>query len=301
MLLNQGNDTTSEKNVHELDYIIAPGSWASDVRQGVCGNTANGNWGVATAGDTRKIILSPFPQTGTEFDFQPDDPIIQPLGASPWLPTGFRVRHHQGFPSRGLSGASFESCNWGKVMVGAGLSLLGPGGKLEDVMRGQKDGNPSYGAGIMIHASTGSALHVRGPVKDSAVCLEQRDDNVKSIHWLNRVGTSRLSARPANSDFVFEGGNLDFSGRTSIQQKGISQTSTAAQNLRGINVPVPAGSSELKITFQTPEADANYAIMMTCSWITLNAVKEKTETGFVGIFGTAAPDQGGKVDWLLIR
>ncbi len=300
MLLRQDNDTTSEKNTHELKYIIAPGAWTSDVRQGVCGNTANGNWGVATAGDARKIVLAPFPQMGSKFDFEPDDPITQPLGPVPWLPTGFRVRHHQGFPSRGLSGASFESCNWGKVMVGAGLSLAGPGGKLEDVLKGQKDGNPSYGDGILVHAATGNAFHVRGPVKDSAICLEQWDDNVKSIYWISKGGTSRFWARPANRDFVFEGGNLDFSNHTSVQQRGISQTATPAKNLRGINVPVAADSKELKISFEVPEADGKYAVMASCSWITLHAVKDKAEKGFTVLFETPAP-QGATIDWLIVR
>lgn len=271
------------------------------MRQGVCGNTANGSWGAATAGDPRKIVLSPFPQMGTMSDFEPGDPIVQPLGPTPYLPTGFRVRHHQGFPNRGLNGASFQSCNWGRVMVGSGLNLMGPRGmKLEDILKGQKDGKPSYGDGVMILASTGNAFHVRGPVTGSAIRLDQWDDNVKSINWVNNGGTARLWVRPANSDFVIDGGNLDFSGRTSIQQKGISQTSTASKNLRGINVSVKAESKTVEIKFQEKEADINYSIVAQPNWNTNDWISEKRVDGFTVEFSALASGNA-KIDWQLIR
>lgn len=294
------NYSTSKDHVRELDYIIAPGSWASDVRFGVCGNLP-GHIGAAYERDPRKIILAPFPQIGSKVDFEAGDPIVQPLGPCPWLPSGVRVRHHQGFPGSTLNGASYDCCNLGKVMVGAGLGIGGPGGKLDDIMKNQKDGNPSYGAGVLVGAATIAAIDITGPVRDVAIDFKQWDENIKPIRWVNPGGVCRLYGRPKNADFVFEGGNLDLGGRTTVQQRGISQTPVAAKNLRGINAAVPAGNKELQVKFEQPENDGNYAILTKCSWITIDAVKTKTAEGFTVVFETAAPEGGGRLDWFIVR
>lgn len=109
-----------------------------------------------------------------------------------------------------------------------------------------------------------------------------------------------MSRLPATGDFVFAGGNLDLSGKSVRQVTGLSATSTNAHNLRGINVAVQAGAKEIEITFPQPEADANYAVFVTPSWMTNHCVTKKTAKGFTVQFSAAAPAEA-KVDWMMVR
>lgn len=49
-----------------------------------------------------------------------------------------------------------------------------------------------------------------------------------------------------------------------------------------------------------PEANADYAVMVQPSWLTLDAVTEKTAEGFTVTF-SAAPPEEGRIDWMLLR
>jgi hypothetical protein len=82
--------------------------------------------------------------------------------------------------------------------------------------------------------------------------------------------------------------------------KSISATSTAANNLRGINVPYTANSTTTTVTFGTAEPDANYAISITPSWNTTHWVTNKTTTGFTVNWGTTSAS-AQTFDWILIR
>src|SRR6185312_12326291 len=89
-LFRWDNYSTDDTKLVWLDYVIAPGAWVSDVRDGVTGNTP-GNVGWAAVDDTRKIVLTPLPATSPIFD--QGDPITNPPSADVWLGTGFRARH----------------------------------------------------------------------------------------------------------------------------------------------------------------------------------------------------------------
>jgi hypothetical protein len=49
------------------------------------------------------------------------------------------------------------------------------------------------------------------------------------------------------------------------------------------------------------EPDANYAVIVTPSWLTTCRVTGKATTGFTIEFGTPTPDAGQTVDWILVR
>ncbi len=49
------------------------------------------------------------------------------------------------------------------------------------------------------------------------------------------------------------------------------------------------------------EPDANYAVLITPSWLTTCRVTSKATTGFTVDFGTVAPGGGGTFDWMLVR
>jgi hypothetical protein len=306
--------TTDKNSIRELKYIIAPGAWVSDVRDGVS------SWALghqsATAEDRRLIVLAPSSTDGaslpggTSLDFEPNDPIANALGANVWKPTGVRVRHFDNFPGS-LAGYSFIAENLGKVQLGSGLFIDSANARtLKDAANHQKDGEPAYIAGISVYASTVYALLVSGDVKAAAINFAQRQDgNPHRIQWHVRDGASgaTLHADPKSGDFIFSGGdiftggNVNHQGRGSLRQSGISATDTAAKNLRGINVPVPAGAASVDIAFPLLESDATYAVSVTCSWATMTAVTAKGTNGFKVALGTPPPTAGGTLDWLLVR
>jgi hypothetical protein len=297
-LMRSSNYTTDRNHLRPLGYIVAPGSWASDVRDAVCGDQP-GVVGVAAPKDRRTIVLAPFPQAA-RFDFEPNDPITQPLGADVWRPTGVRIRHHQGYPGI-ISDASFGSYNAGKTQVQAAMEVsASTQGTLDEVRAKQKDGRPPYGAGIVLHAATGTALEIRGPVEQVAVDLWEHDGNIKPIQWRLPSGAARVHADPKTGDFVFSGGNLDVQDRGVVRQAGVSATSTAARNLRGISIPVPGGAKRATVRFDRPEADSAYSIVVQGNWFTLDRVTAKRADGFDVEFSEVAP-AGAAFDWQLVR
>ena len=298
-LMRPANYSTDERHIRPLACIVAPGAWASDVRDGVCGDTA-GRVGSAGPHDRRTIVLAPFPQMGTRLDFEPNDPITEPLGADVWRPTGVRIRHHQGYP--GIIGdASFSSFNTGKTQVQAAVEVNSAvQGTLDEVLAGQKDGRPPYEAGIVLYAATGTGLQVRGPVEEAAVDLWEYDGNVKPIQWRVPSRVARLHVDPKTADFVFSGGQLDVQGQGVVRQSGVSATATPAHNLRGIAVAMPKGAKRLTVRFDKPEADAVYSIVVQGNWFTLDRVAEKHAEGFDIEFSEPAP-QGAAFDWQLVR
>ncbi len=296
-LFDWENYTTSDSHVKPLSYMIVPGAWASDVRDGISGNTP-GNMGVARQQDKRTIVLAPSGPNAV--DFAPGDPIIQPPDPDVWLPTGFRARHFNAFPGM-MRGSSFSSINNGKVQIGSALDVQGPGGTLEQAVAVQKDKKPAFETAVCVYTATEDAFRVRGPVKNTAFDLWQYDGNPKKISWRPIKGApSTLHADPACGNFMFAGGDLDFSSRGSIKQSGLSATRVAAKNLRGINVPVPAAAAKAVITFQASEADAAYSLNIQPNWQTMDWVTSKKADGFTVEFSTPAPSDA-KIDWQLIR
>jgi hypothetical protein len=298
-LMKFANYTTDERHVRELAYIIAPGAWASDVREAVCGDTP-GHVGSASAQDKRTIVLAPFPQIGSSADFAPGDPITQPLGADVWRPTGVRIRHHQGYP--GIIGdASFSSFNTGKTQVLAAMEVNAAAqGTLDEITAQQKDGLPPYGTGVVIHAATGTGMEIRGPVQNAAMDLWQYDGNIKAIQWRLPSRTARMHVDPRTANFVFSGGQMDLQGQGVVQHGGLSATTTPARNLRGISVPVPVAAKSLKVSFPQREADGVYSVAVQPNWFTLDRVVEKRPDGFTIEFSEPAPENGS-IDWQMVR
>lgn len=172
---------TTDTNTVDLDYIIAPGAWVSDVRNAVAGNTP-GFIGEATANDKRTLVLAPSPPLDGTPLFEQGDPIINPPGSAPYLPTAFRARHWDYYPGS-IKGASFTSRNYGKVQLQAGLFVHGPGGTVDEVKAKQKDGEVTFETGVYIFAATSSAIRIRGPVQLGAIDLWQPEGNEQKIRW----------------------------------------------------------------------------------------------------------------------
>ena len=108
-----------------------------------------------------------------------------------------------------------------------------------------------------------------------------------------------LTVSPTDGTIRLEGGAVAATGGLA-EVAGLSGSPTKANNLRGINVPVKQGSKEIAVTFQTPEADANYAVFVESSFLSQRAIAARTPEGFTVVFETA-PAADARIDWMLVR
>ena len=280
---NYSQSATEER---ELTYVIRPGAWVSDVR--------------GVSGHVRSLLLAPQENPAPTLDFRKDDPITNAVGPDPLLPVAFRARHHDNFPSA-TPVASFVSQNAGRVQLGAGFAVYGAMSTAD-----QKDGNPPFLTAFDVQAATQVALRIKGPVAADKGAIEfwQPNGNPHRLRWLVKDQTAEMTlhADPVQGVFRFAGGPLDLGDVSTLRQRGLSGSDTAAKNLRDIGVPVPATATTLKVSFPPgrEEADTSYALFLQCSWLTRSVVAKRKD-GFDATFTDPAPAGGGQIDWLLVR
>jgi hypothetical protein len=275
-----------------LKYIIAPGAYVADISR--AWTNSSYSEGQVSPDSPRTLKLAPGGDVGTRFDFEKGDPIIQAIGQDPWNPTGMRIRHHNYVPST-IEDSSIQAVNYGRVTVDSGLSIGGGSMELATDVKNSKDKNPLFLKGVEIGASTGVGVFFRGDVRDAAILFEQPHNRAQPLVWrVQGQTTHSLVVDPQKGGFQFNGGGIN------LQRGGISGGDKAANNLRGISLPVPVQGKQLKVTFAKPEADADYAIIVQSTWMTLDAISEKTATGFTVNFGTEAPADA-HIDWMLLR
>jgi len=293
------DDDNYTRDGHErpLSYAIAPGSWVYDVSQGWADTFQSG--GFISASAPRKIKVVPSGDRGTRFDFEPGDPIEQAVGPDPWQPRPIRVRQFDQMPST-MDNAAIEVQQVGRVQVPYCLRIIGIITS-RDQLPTRKDKKPPYGTAIDIRSLTNVGINFDSEVLHAAMVFRQPNGRPQPIRWRNdTTGSSSLIVPPETGDFVFAGGNLDASGNALQHVAGISATETPAANLRGINVPVKKGAKEVRVLFQKPEADDNYAVSVTPSWLTTACVPHQNGEGFTVRFGTAAP-ANARFHWVLVR
>lgn len=314
LLFRADNYTTAKAEVdpRRLKYILAPGAFVADVRDGVAGNVL-GNEGVQPT-DARRIVLAP-----GDPQLAPGDPITNALGPDVFHPTGFRARQIHHFPASS-AGASFLSENLGRVQVGCGLHIAGlldrnAGEAAEHALaRLQKDGKPQYGCGLWFTSTAESALRIEGYSRSAALELVQWDGDQR-ILWKNpETGqTSDLRADRPTGDFVLSTTHGDGTailtgggGLALTELRGLSATATAAHNLRGTQA-LKKDDTKASVTFvqadgatPNPEPDAHYRVFLQCTWPTASAVVRRTADGFDVEVSEKAPD-GASFDWLLVR
>jgi hypothetical protein len=63
--------------------------------------------------------------------------------------------------------------------------------------------------------------------------------------------------------------------------------------------PAP-GSRQAAVTFETPEVDDAFTVVVSLSWPAASAISRQTATGFTVDFGRPAP-ANATLDWALIR
>lgn len=291
---NLYNDDNYTWDGHErpLKYIIAPGAMVYDVSKGYKDSYGGGT----VKSDPRTIKIAHHAASGTPFDFAPGDPIDQAIGADPAIPLPIRIRLWNNVPDNFESGA-VQISNNGKVGVESGMGLYSGTQSLQDVAE-RKDRKAPFKYALNVDAATHMGIHFAADVTDSAIKFEQPHEHAQPIKWEHANGTTALRVDPITGDMAIIGSKLQVPSVKGTQ--GISATKLAANNLRGINIVVPARSASLTVRFNTPEPDAEYSLNVQPNWITQDAVISKSAVGFTVRFSAAAP-AGAKLDWQLIR
>jgi len=280
-----------------LRYAIAPGAWVYDISQGWGDTLTTG--GFIGKDAPRKLKLVPTGDRGTPFDFEPGDPVEQPVGPDPFQPRPIRIRQFDQLPST-MPSASIEIKQAGRVQVPYCLNVTGII-KSRDQLERRKDKKPPYDTVINIQSLARIGMCFKSEVTDAALVFEQPNGRPQPIRWRNAAtGSSSLTVSPQTGEFAFAGGDLDITGRSVRRVRGLSASATHAQNLRGINVRVKAGTKEARITFPRAEPDASYAVSVTPNWMTAVCVPKKTNRGFTVSFDTPAPGHA-RIDWIIIR
>lgn len=280
-----------------LSYAIAPGSWVYDISRGWAPTRVTG--GHLGSDHPRKLKVVPNGDRGSPFDFEPGDEIEQAVGPDPWQPRPLRIRQFDQMPST-MPSASIEVQQLGRVQV---PYCINAGGiiRSRDQLDTRKDRKPPYGTMVNIDSLSNVGIDFKAEVLDSAIVFRQPNGHPQPIRWRNDVvGSSSLTVEPETGDFVLTGGNVDVSGKSVERVRGISGTGTPAANLRGIDVPVPAGATQMEIRFAAPEKDGAYAVAITPSWLTNVCCPTKSRNGFTIRFGTAAPE-GARIQWIMVR
>ncbi len=265
----------------ELPYIIAPGAMAADVSRGVPEtNKHHYKEDSIKPGPSRIIVLAPSADRGNAF--APGDPIEQAVGSDPSHPNGYRVRHREAMPSNNGKSCSFSAVNNGAYPVRAALGVYGK----HDEM--QIPHHSKFFNIIDVGATADYGIRFRNTIRHAALYLERPEHR---IVWKTPKGEVALSA---------ENGALKLNGAALTGVKSLGAGNIGGHNLRGINVPVPAGQKRLTVKFAVAEPDAEYALTVQPNWLCRWAVTEKTAQGF-----TVEVDENnttkGAVDWQLIR
>lgn len=279
-----------------LKYIIAPGAQVADISRGWKETLASGGYAEKTY--PRTLVLAPSPDTGTVFDFQPGDPIVQAIGSDPWNVSGMRIRHFNYVPST-IEDSSVHAVNIGRVAVHSAFSIAGEP-SLEKALAEQKDRNPYFLYGLNILTATRVGLRFAGDTQDAAIHFVQRHGKSQTMMWnVKGFPTHRLTVDPERGGFALAGGATSVDALNVSAAGGISAGALPARNLRGIGVAVRENRTEHTVRFPQPEADAAYALHVQPSWFTAVMV-EKTPSGFTARFEQPAPADA-KFDWILVR
>lgn len=283
---------TWDGHVKPLKYIIAPGAFAYDVGDAWKDTTS----GDVSKSDPRTIRVAPNGDRGTKFSFEAGDPIEQAIGADPAIPVPIRVRMFNNVPDT-LEHAALELSNYGRVQMNNGISLTGVGRNRDDLNK-RKDRKPFFGTGVNFECLVGTGVRFAADVTEAAILFEQPNQHAQPIKWRHANGETSLMVDPQTGDMRIKGSPLEVAAVKQVH--GISATAVAAQNLRGINIPVPKGATILEVKFPGPEPDEAYLVTVELGWLTAKAITRKTRDGFTVQFEKPAP-QSARLDWLLIR
>ncbi|HJN14531.1 MAG TPA: hypothetical protein QGH10_03520 [Armatimonadota bacterium] len=294
-LFDDDNYTTDDRD-RPLSYAIAPGAWVYDISQGFAKTHSTG--GHLDASHPRKIKVVAHADRGTSFDFESGDEIEQAVGADPWQPRPLRIRQFDQIPTT-MDNATIEVQQLGRVQVPTCIGISGII-RSRDQLESRKDKKAPFATVMRVNSLADVGIDFQTEVLDAAIVFRQPNGHPQPIRWSSDDGSSSLIVDPSTGDFIFAGGALNLSGESLVNASGVSATGTPAMNLRGIDVAVPEGATELAIAFPRAEVDAAYAVSVTPSWMTALCAPTKSAEGFTVQFANAAP-AGATIQWIMVR
>ncbi len=280
-------------HLRPLRYVIAPGTYPCDLSRGV---TPGGPSAGVPARTT--LVLAPYPDRGTAFDFAPGDPIEQAIGPDPFKPLAFRAFIWDEVPGA-FPSPVFDIVNMGTVPRDECIAIRGGPATLEEAAKTRMR-RPAWGSMLALESAAEVGLDCKADFADAAVLLRQ-PNRPQTIQWATQSGKrTSIGVSPQTGDLEVRGGNLDTGGAALVRAGGLSATEKPARNLRGIAAKVPAGATSFNVAFPQPEPDVTYAVFVEQSWLTARAVTEQTEKGFKVAFDKPAPE-GATLHWLVVR
>lgn len=284
--LYQDENYSCDGHVKPMKYIIAPGSNVYDVSKGVLNYDTKqpydgGQW-------ERKLLVAPFADRGTKFNFAPGDAVEQAIGSDPFKPIPFRAWTFDQVPGP-FPAPIFDVANQGPVPRATVLSV-----------KGGKPGKPAWDSIISVNSSTQNVLEFGGEITGAAILVSQKSRSVP-IQWKYDEGRkeANLAVDTKTGRLTFDGGALSANGGFSTVG-GLSGTQTEARNLRGVGVSVPEGVTSFFVKFPKAEDDAEYAVFLETSWLGRRAITEQKPDGFTVTFSDKTP-ASAKLHWLLVR
>ena len=271
-----------------MHYIIAPGANVYDVADALGENASK---------QTVKVV--PGPDTGTSTDFAPGDAIEQAIGPDPFKPIPMRAWVFDKVPGV-FPSPIFDVANNGDIARAAVLSVHGGKGDADEIAS-RVDHLPPWENIVVIDSVARNGIVFSADTLNSAITFSQPHGRPQPIKWLYADGTKEasLTVSPLDGTMKFDGGGIAAPGGL-INLKGLSGTATQANNLRGINIPVPADVKEFTVVFPKAEPDADYAAFVELNWLSAQVITEQTPVGFRITFATP-PGKNAKLHWIIIR
>ena len=284
---------TWDGHVRPLSYVIAPGTYVSDVTRALPGK------GVP---NLRTLGVAPYRDMRTSFDFEKGDAIEQAVGPDPFKPIPFRMWMWDNVPSA-FPAPVFDLSNGGCDPRYAAMWVRGGSASLEGLANSPRQ-LPSWENVVVMSSAAGVGINCQADFANAAILFQQpnREQPIKWYYGERERGKpapeATLTVSRENGDLSFKGGDARFSG--SLVAKGLSSDEKPARNLRGKNVAVKAGDTTVAVAFAVEEADGDYAVFVEQNWISNRAIVKKEAKGFTVQFEKPAPD-GGTLDWMIVR
>ncbi len=297
--LYKPDNYTWDGHLRPLKYVIAPGANVYDVSRGVKDDGPYGGQYVSGALE-RIVLVAPGPHSGTPMDFAADDPVEQAIGPDPFKPIPFRSWMFENVPGP-FPAPVFDIANHGQTTRHAVLTVAGGTGTVAGDAAQRAEARPAWENILVFNSACNDGIVFGGDTANSAITFSQPGGRPQPIKWLydNQTREASLTVRPEDGTMRFEGGGMSLPGGV-FNVGGISGSEVKAQNLRGVNVPVPEGARELTVTFPKPETDAEYAVFLEFTWLTNRALTKRTPEGFTVQFDTPPP-AGASLCWMLVR
>jgi hypothetical protein len=281
--LYKDSSYTTDAKDRPLSYMIAPGSNAYDVSEGVS--------------DPKSLIrIAPSPVNGTPNDFEPGDPIVQAIGPDPFRPITMRSWIFEAVPGA-FPAPMMDFRNTGHIQresvftLGGGTTLLSEIGKRYDQKAPWKHYfvfDSAAERGLSFNSDVAKGIVFAQPGVEAPIVWNYGKFKEATLAVTRDTGVMKVQAN-----------GLEV-GTTVSKVAGLSGSSTPSSNLRGVNVKVDSGKSKITIKFTKPEPDAEYAVFIETTWLTGRAITEQTPEGFTVEF-EKSPAKDAKLHWLLVR